>query len=105
MSKFGKLITAETADLPSEKAPQVSKTARATKPVKAKAEMKSAPTIERKLTTGGAYRDNPNLVQVSGYIHRETHKAVRKTLIDDGRDFSLLLQDLLEAWLVSRQSE
>jgi len=41
--------------------------------------------------------------QVTAYIKRDTHKAVKIELVKQGKqDFSDLLQELLEKWLKSR---
>lgn len=103
MSKFAGLTNNLTL-------PTNTDASKAAKPAKAKAETGSAPTSTptgmsaqtMALYADCAYRDNPELAQVSGFIHKDTHKEVRKALIDDGRDLSKLLQELLESWLASR---
>lgn len=49
----------------------------------------------------GGKRTNPDFVQVTAYIHKDTHKAAKKALLDetDPREFSELVQALLDAWL------
>jgi hypothetical protein len=47
-------------------------------------------------------RSNPEYTQVIGYIRKETYKQVRRELLDDEREFSELIQQLLEEWLQSR---
>ena len=104
MSKFAGLVSddapaiQEPASKPTKKTKATAKATPATLP-------DSDVSAQRMLTlvSGGSYRENKSLSQVSGYIHKETHKAVRKALIDDDRerDFSQLMQELLEAWLNS----
>lgn len=45
-------------------------------------------------------RSNPDYEQVTAYIRKETYKNVKKKLLDDpdGRDFSTLLEELLDRW-------
>ena len=49
----------------------------------------------------GGKRTNPDFVQVTAYIHKDTHKATKKALLDEEepREFSELVQDLLSDWL------
>lgn len=44
-------------------------------------------------------RSDPDYVQVTAYIREDTHKSVKKQLIDESQDFGELIQDLLEGWL------
>lgn len=44
-------------------------------------------------------RSNADYVQISAYIKRETHRAAKKILIDDERDLSQLIEELLSAWV------
>jgi hypothetical protein len=52
----------------------------------------------------GGKRTNPNFVQVTAYIHKDTHKAAKRALLDEDapREFSELVQDLLNDWLKLR---
>lgn len=52
-------------------------------------------------------RSDPNYEQVTAYIRKETHTATKIALLEDSqngqkREFSELIQDLLEQWLKSR---
>ena len=49
-------------------------------------------------------RSNPDYKQISALIRKDTHRAVVRVLLDDGksRDVSDLLQELLQRWLDSR---
>lgn len=52
-------------------------------------------------------RSNDAYAQVSAWIKRDTHKAVKVRLLTDEagpKDFSELIQGLLEAWLRRRYS-
>lgn len=49
-------------------------------------------------------RSHPDYEQVTAYIRKDTHRDVKIALLseDDGREFSELIQELLEQWLLSR---
>ena len=42
---------------------------------------------------------NPEFIKLTSYIKRETHLAVKKRLLDDGREISELIEELLGEWL------
>jgi len=39
---------------------------------------------------------------MSAYIPNDTHRRIKAALLDDGRDFSGLVSDLLTGWLESQ---
>ncbi len=49
-------------------------------------------------------RSDPDYEQVTAYIRKDTHRDVKIALLSegDGREFSELIQELLEQWLKSR---
>jgi hypothetical protein len=50
-------------------------------------------------------RSDPDYEQVTAYIRKDTHRDVKITLLSEegnGREFSELIQELLEQWLFSR---
>jgi hypothetical protein len=47
-------------------------------------------------------RSSSEYTQTTAYIRQETHKNVKRALLDDPRDFSELVEDLLRQWLDSR---
>jgi len=49
-------------------------------------------------------RSDPAFEQVTAYIRKETHQAVKIALLQDGQDkeFSELVEQLLQDWLQSR---
>ncbi|WP_206107909.1 hypothetical protein [Paludisphaera rhizosphaerae] len=49
-------------------------------------------------------RSDENHVQVTAYIRRDTHFGVKQVLLAEqkGRDFSVLVEELLAKWLKSR---
>lgn len=49
----------------------------------------------------GGRRGDPAFTQVSAYIDRATYREVKRRLLDDGRDFSELVDELLRGWLSS----
>lgn len=78
---------------------------------KAKAEPKKPGAVEitetRQITVTRPVgkRSKDEYTQVSAYIPKATHKRVKAALVDDGRDFSELVSDLLAAWLNSQRAE
>jgi hypothetical protein len=44
-------------------------------------------------------RSNPDYSQVTCYIKKETHKSVQRVLLEKEKEFSELIQELLEEWL------
>lgn len=47
-------------------------------------------------------RSNVGYIQVTAYLRRDIHRAVKRELIDEDFDFSDLVGTLLEGWLKSR---
>ena len=50
-------------------------------------------------------RTNPDYDQTTAYVRKDTYKAVRIALIEEGeeRDYSELVEELLAKWLKSRR--
>ncbi len=48
-------------------------------------------------------RSDKTYVQVCGYVKLATYKQVRKILIDEEKEFSELMQELLEGWVLLKQ--
>ncbi len=44
-------------------------------------------------------KNNPDYKQVTVYLHEEAHRAAKKLLLDEQRDFSELVDDLVAQWL------
>ena len=46
-------------------------------------------------------RSNPDFQQITAYIRKETHQKVKIALLQEGegREFSELVEELLEEWL------
>jgi hypothetical protein len=49
-------------------------------------------------------KENPNYVQVTVYLRKDIYKAARKLLIDDGRQVSELVDDLVSEWIDRQKS-
>ncbi len=49
-------------------------------------------------------RSDPAYYQVGALIKMKTYKAVQKRLIDEDKDFSELVQELLEQWLADKSN-
>lgn len=64
-----------------------------------------APYASESNTKRKGKSSNPEFLQVSAYLRKETHKTARKLLMDDdqGRDLSDLMEQLLQEW-ISAQS-
>ena len=52
----------------------------------------------------GAKRNNPDYEQVTAYIKRQTYKQVKIRLIEEDKEFSELVEELLSAWLQAEES-
>lgn len=53
----------------------------------------------KKLGRPPAKRSDPAFRQVTCYVRKDTYKTVRTKLLDQDREFSELVQDLLTGWL------
>jgi hypothetical protein len=52
----------------------------------------------------GGKRDNKEeFTQASAYIRRDVHKRVKSALVDEEKEFSELVEELLVEWLGSRK--
>jgi hypothetical protein len=49
-------------------------------------------------------KNNPDYVQVTVYLKKNTYKTARKLLIDDGRQVSELVDDLVSHWIDRQKS-
>ena len=47
---------------------------------------------------------DPDYVKLTSYIRRETHREVKRRLIDDGREISELVEALLGGWLADSKN-
>ncbi len=67
-----------------------------------KAGKKSQPTTPRRGRPTGK-RSNPDYEQVTAYLNKQTNEDARVKLIREGkrRDFSELVEELLQKWLKS----
>jgi hypothetical protein len=64
-----------------------------------------SPEIQQSARSGrpAGKRTDPDYTQITAYIRKDTHHAVKLRLLQEGqgREFSELVQDLLEGWLKS----
>lgn len=58
-------------------------------------------TSRRKVGRPRGKKSNPDYTQVTVYLRKRTHLAAKKNLLDDGREFSELVEDLLAQWVLS----
>src|SRR5260370_37052754 len=49
-------------------------------------------------------KTDPNYVQVTVYLRKNVHKTARKLLLDDGRQFSDLVDELVSRWIAEKQT-
>jgi hypothetical protein len=42
---------------------------------------------------------DPNFMKLTSYIRRETHRAVKRRLLDEDKEISELVEELLTGWL------
>lgn len=61
------------------------------------------PPVAEKRGRPRGKRSDPAYDQYSVHLRKETHKAVKKALIDEEKDLSVLVEELLTRWLSSRQ--
>jgi len=47
-------------------------------------------------------KKKPEDVQVSAYIHRDLHRAVKIALAEEGTNFTALITDFLKEWVKNR---
>ena len=92
-SKFKGLLDAAKGKEPEEQEPEVNQP-------QIVAELEQSPKRGRPL----GKRSHPNYEQVTAYIKKDTYQEVKITLLREGqkREFSELIQELLEDWLKSR---
>src|ERR1035441_8003062 len=45
-------------------------------------------------------KTNPEYTQVTVYLRKEVHRQAKKILIDDGREFSELVDQLVDRWIL-----
>ena len=50
----------------------------------------------------GGKRSNAQYRQVSAYVRKDTHRKVKMALLEDDREFSERVEELLGGWLTSR---
>lgn len=54
---------------------------------------------QRKPGRPSGKRSNREYTQIAGYVKVSTYKEVKKLLIDEEKEFSELLQELLDNWV------
>ena len=58
-------------------------------------------TTRRKVGRPRGKKSNPDYTQVTVYLRKRTHLAAKKNLLDDGREFSELVEDLVAQWVLN----
>jgi hypothetical protein len=48
---------------------------------------------------GGAKSQNPSFIKLTAYVPRELHRAVKVRLVEQGREISGLVEELVAEWL------
>jgi len=54
-------------------------------------------------TAGRAKSADPDFLKFTTYIRRHTHRAVKMKMVEQGREFSDLVEELLSDWLQRQQ--
>ena len=52
---------------------------------------------------GGGKRSDSDYRQVSAYVRRDTYQRVKLALLEEEREFSELVEELLQHWLEARR--
>ena len=63
-------------------------------------ERREAPPVDGAVS--GGKRSNAQYRQVSAYVRKDTHRKVKMALLEEDREFSELVEELLGGWLASR---
>lgn len=50
----------------------------------------------------GGKSSDPDYVKLTSYIRRETHLKVKKRLLDEGKEISELVEELMGKWLAEQ---
>ena len=53
----------------------------------------------RKVGRPPGKKSNPDYTQVTVYLRKQTHLAAKKRLLDEGGEFSELVEDLVTQWI------
>ena len=59
----------------------------------------SASTTSRKVGRPPGKKSDPDYTQVTVYLRKENHLAAKKRLLDDAKEFSELVDELVAKWL------
>ncbi len=99
MSKFKSLLDAAKGREPEPEPEKLSQELEVNQPQQA---APSQPSQKRGRPKGK--RSDPDYEQVTAYIRKDTHRDVKIALLSEGngREFSELIQEMLEQWLRSR---
>ena len=71
----------------------------ATQPKESRQRRATQDTRTRKVGRPPGKKSDPDYAQVTVYLKRDNHLAAKKRLLDDGREFSELVDQLVVAWL------
>jgi hypothetical protein len=90
MSKFGEILKARRG---ADSEVNISSTQ--------KSEILTMRVSEKKRGRPAAKRSDPDFLQVTAYIRKETHRKTKIRLLEEGqgREFSELVEVMLEEWL------
>ena len=64
----------------------------------------SVPVAQAKTGRAPGKKTDPNYTQVTVYLRKETHNTARKMLIDEHRQFSDLVDELVSRWITDSQT-
>ncbi len=90
MSKFDAIL--KSAKEPDEETPPPRRRRRASRPKAEEPAPKRAP----------GRRSNPAYRQANAYLPKDLHQEVKVELLKEGKEYSVLVEELLTEWLKSR---
>ena len=79
-------------------------TEQAKKPRQRHAASASPGKVPRKVGRPPGKKSDPDYAQVTVYLRKDNHLAAKKRLLDDGKEFSELVDELVAAWLEKSES-
>lgn len=104
-SKFAAVLAAKnnSGNRATENELPPSRTAMESKALKTLSSPQETQTAPRRVGRPNAKRSDPEFVQTTAYIRKETHRDVKIALLHESgdRDFSELIEELLVNWLKS----
>ena len=64
----------------------------------------AAEAVVSKMGRPPGKKTDPKYVQVTVYLRKDVHRTARKLLLDDGGQFSDLVDELVSRWITEKQT-